>query len=239
MLKFKFGKFYKDTEGREWEYCGYTIGDLLLYNFRGGIHDCTTPFFEQEINVVISKCAGYEIKIPFVEIEEKERNWVVGEEYECYNTEKQKISKAELLELDETRKYPQFCFRIEGIERSFGYQKGEILCLGSNFVIFKNGIPEDLRKRINKNKQTNKIIRFQKGKKYKFEDGCELEFKRRIKTKKGLYIIFESENGDPYIFELYMLNGIECKPSAYGGMHLCTDESIRNQDSKKAIRILK
>lgn len=237
MLKFKFGKFYKDTEGREWEYCGYTIGDLLLYNFRGGIHDCTTPFFEQEINVAISKCAGYEIKIPFVEIEEKERNWVVGEEYECYNTISKKISKVKVVKIDEDDNSMKYVIDLDENKHYF-FGTGKIISW-KNYVVFKNGMPEELKERINKNKQTDRIIRFQKGKKYKFEDGCELEFKRRIKTKKGLYIIFESENGDPYTFELYMLNGIECKPSAYGGMHLCADESIRNQDSKKAIRILK
>lgn len=239
MLNFKVGKVYKDNSGREWEFVSYAPDRFYPYFFKEKETNVVYGFCEQEGNIVIESLDTGGTKIPFVEEQEKERDWVVGEEYECYNTEKQKISKAELLELDESRKYPQYCFRIEGIERSFGYQKGEILCVGSNFVIFKNGIPEDLRKRINKNKQTDRIIRFQKGKKYKFEDGCELEFKRRIKTKKGMYVVFEGEYGDPYIFGLYMLNGIECKPAACGGMHLCADESIRNQDSKKAIRILK
>ena len=235
MLNFKFGKFYKDTEGREWEYCGYTIGDLLLYNFRRGICDCTSPFFEQEINTVIFNCAGHEIKIPFVE--EKERDWVIGEEYECFHAVTQRVIKARLAKIiKETDSHLIYVFNIDGIHFSFHYE-GIVLIMG-RFAIFKDGIPQELKDRINKGKLTNKRKCFQKGKIYKTRNGDNWKFIKRAKVKSGLVAMFECESNSYLdIKALLSIKGVECI-KAGDKVNLCTDESIRNEDVSKAVRVM-
>ena len=241
MLGFKVGKTYKDTDGNDkWEFVSRACDPNFPYLFKNKANNEITGFYEQKDKSVTYWIGGNGIKIPFVEEQEKERDWEVGEKYDCYNTEKQKISKAELLELDESRKHAQFCFRIEGIERSFGYQKGEILCLGSNFVIFKNGIPEELRKRLEKgeDKITNKQKCFQKEQVYKSTSCREFIFKKRVKTKDGLFAIFENKEGWLYFDKLYKVNNIECiLLCSFKGTYLCADESIRNEDTSKAVRV--
>lgn len=239
MLNFKMGRFYKDTKGYEWVYLGciLRVKDGLNYYFRHRSSSVSHTFYEQEDNSVTFCKDGDGAKIHFVEEKEKEREWKIGGEYECYNTEKQKFSKVELLELDESRKATQYCFRIEGIERSFGYQKGEILCLGSSYVIFKNGIPEELRKRIEKGKLTNKRKCFQKGKIYKTRNGDNWKFIKRAKVKSGLVAMFECESNSYLdIKALLSIKGVECI-KAGDKVNLCADESIRNEDGSKAVRI--
>ncbi|WP_281757175.1 hypothetical protein [Succinatimonas hippei] len=104
------------------------------------------------------------------------------------------------------------------------------------YVIFKDGVPQELKDRLNKKKLTNKRKCFQKGKIYKNHNGVSYEFKKRIKTKKGLLAVFEKEDGLIYFDNLYKVNNIECIPLSCSsvGMFLCADESIRGESSNKA-----
>ena len=92
MLNFKFGKTYKDTKGREWRFCGYYPDGYCPYIFINK-EGFVLKSLEKPDNLVTEYPDGGGIKIPFVEEEEKERDWVVGEEYECYNVIRQKIIK--------------------------------------------------------------------------------------------------------------------------------------------------
>ena len=95
MLNFKIGKTYKDFLGKEWEFCGYCSTENYPYRFKDKYGDIKS-FKEYTDTIVIEWNDGTGIRIPFVE--EKERDWVVGEEYECYCIKTQKIIKVKLVE---------------------------------------------------------------------------------------------------------------------------------------------
>lgn len=237
MLNFKVGKIYKDTNGNDWVCIGYDETAYYPYSFRRLIDNLKDTFFEREDNSVTQQDDGSGAKIPFVEEEEKEREWVVGEEYECYNTIRRKITKAKLKRIDKTDRCQTYCFEFnDDIYWFFG--KGEIVS-NDHYLVFKNGIPQELKDRINKGKLTNERKCFKKGRTYKNHNGASYKFKKRIKTQRGLLAVFEKEDGLIYFDNLYKVNNIECIPFSYSsvGMFLCADESIRNGNASEAVRI--
>ena len=119
------------------------------------------------------------------------------------------------------------------------YGKGEVLSREC-WVVFKNGVPQELKDRLNKGKLTNERKCFKKGRTYKNHNGASYKFKKRIKTQRGLLAVFEKEDGLIYFDILYKMNNIECIPFSYSsaGMFLCADESIRNGDGSKAVRVM-
>ena len=115
--------------------------------------------------------------------------------------------------------------------------KGEIL---SNLfmVVFKNGMPQELKDRINKGKLTNKRKCFQKGQVYKDIYGVEYKFMKRVKTPDGLYAIFyEKNNNELGALGLYKINNVECC-LLISKVDLCADESIRKEEASKAVRVM-
>ena len=238
MLNFKIGQFYKDTDGDDWIFEGYKHTPSYSYFFRRLKDSFNETFFKDEDNSVTQYPSGKGIKIPFVEVEEKERDWVVGEEYECYNTITEKISKVKLREID-NNSTTGYCWFESYNEGHWLYGNGEVFS-SDYWVVFKNGVPQELKDKLDKKKLTNKRKCFQKGRVYKNHNGVSYEFKKRIKTQKGLLAIFEKEDGLIYFDILYKMNNIECIPFSYSsaGMFLCADESIRNGDGSKAVRVM-
>ena len=235
MLNFKIGKTYKDFLGKEWEFCGYCSTENYPYRFKDKYGDIKS-FKEYTDTIVTEWNDGTGIRIPFVE--EKEREWIVGEEYECYNTVTKKISKVKLREID-NNSTTGHCWFESYNEGHWLYGNGEVLSREC-WVVFKNGIPQELKDRLNKGKLTNERKCFQKGRVYKNHNGASYEFKKRIKTQKGLLAIFEKEDGLIYFDNLYKVNTIECIPFSYSsvGMFLCADESLREESSNKAVRVI-
>ena len=234
MLDFKVGKIYKDNDGKEWRYCGYVNEMERPYYFKYMTNGNFFKFAENSNNSVV--CEGTGIKILFVE--EKERDWVVGEEYECFDVRYPSIYTIKLVEVNNDNKPNKYRFKI-GESRKWFMGKGEIL---SNLfmVVFKNGMPQELKYRLNKGKLTNERKCFKKGRTYKNHNGASYKFKKRIKTQRGLLAVFEKEDGLIYFDILYKMNNIECIPFSYSsaGMFLCADESIRNGDGSKAVRVM-
>lgn len=238
MLNFKIGKTYKDFLGKEWEFCSYCSIENYPYRFKDKYGDIKS-FKEYTDTVVTEWDDGTGIRIPFVEEQEKEREWVVGEKYECYNVYEQRFSEVTLLDLITKSKLTQYLFKMEGKGFCVYGVRGEIIIF-NEIVIFKNGIPEELRKRLEKgeDKITNKQKCFQKEQVYKSTSGREFIFKKRVKTKDGLFAIFENKEGWLYFDKLYKVNNIECiLLCSFKGTYLCADESIRNEDTSKAVRV--
>ena len=235
MLNFKVGKTYKDFLGKEWEFCSYCSTENYPYRFKDKYGDIKS-FREYTDTIVTEWDDGTGIRIPFVE--EKERDWVVGEEYECYEVNLQTIIKAPLVEIDKQSTFFKYMFNVGNCPRWF-VGVDEVLCAGP-YVIFKNGVPQELKDKLNKKKLTNKRKRFQKGKTYKNSNGYLYKFIKRIKTQRGLLAVFEKEDGLIYFDNLYKVNNIECIPFSYNsvGMFLCADESIREESSNKAVRVM-
>lgn len=237
MLNFKMGRFYKDTKGYEWVYLGciLRVKDGLNYYFRHRSSSVSHTFYEQEDNSVTFCKDGDGAKIHFVEEKEKEREWKIGGEYECYNTFLKRINKVKLVEIDNDTEFLKYRFCIDGDNRFF-YGTGEILSW-ERFVIFKNGVPKELKDRLNKGKLTNKRKCFQKGKIYKTRNGDNWKFIKRAKVKSGLVAMFECESNSYLdIKALLSIKGVECI-KAGDKVNLCADESIRNEDGSKAVRI--
>lgn len=236
MLNFKMGKHYKDTDGDLWRFCGYVkSSERANYYFQSNKNRLDI-FHEQQDNSVTEWTDGRGVKIPFVE--EKEREWVIGEEYECFDAVTQRVIKARLTKIiKKTDSHLVFIFHVNGLHFDFHFE-GIVLVMG-RYVIFKDGVPQELKDRLNKSKLTNKQKCFQKGQVYKTNTGKEYIFKRRIKTKNNLFVIFEDDKGWVCIDELFRLNNIECVPlCASNGMFLCADESIRNENTNKAVRVM-
>lgn len=231
MLNFKVGKIYKSNDGKEWRYCGYINERRYPYYFKCITNGLFFLFAENSNNSVVSEGDG--IKILFVE--EKERDWVVGEEYECIDLNCQRILTAKLTEVDDGDSVAKYRFKVDGAYRWFSHL-GEII-ISSPFILFKSGIPQELKDRLNKSKFTNKQKCFQKEQIYKSEKGFEWKFKKRIKTEKGLVALFEDETSDVFSFSLYRLNNIECILTSHDTVAFCADESIRNGDGSKAVRV--
>ena len=239
MLNFKIGQFYKDTNGDDWEYQGCILRtkDGLNYYFRYKNSNCSNVFYEQEDNSVTFCEDGSNLKIPFVE--EKEREWVVGEEYECFDAVTQRVIKARLTKIiEKTDSHLVFVFHVNGLHFNFHFE-GIVLVAG-RYVVFKDGAPQELKDRLNKRKLTNERKCIKKGRTYKNHNGASYKFKKRIKTQRGLLAVFEKEDGSIYFDILYKMNNIECIPFSYSsaGMFLCADESIREKSSNKAVRIM-
>ena len=235
MLDFKMEKHYEDTEGHLWKFCGYVKDPKRdRYYFQLG-ETCPDVFYEQPDNSVTEWRDGNGIKIPFVKAEILERDWVVGEEYECYDAITKKIRKAKLTNLDKSNEAQQYEFQFyDG--RYWLYGKGDIACY-KYYVVFKNGIPQELKDRINKDKLTNKRKSFQKGQVYKDISGSGFIFIKRVKTSNGLFAIFEICNtGGLYAAPLKKINNVECT-TCDNKIDLCADESIRNEDAEKTVRI--
>ena len=235
MLNFKVGKIYKGNDGKEWRYCGYVNEMECPYYFKYMTNGNFFKFAENSNNSVV--CEGTGIKILFVE--EKERDWVVGEEYECYCIKTQKIIKVKLVETNNSVITEQNYRFKSNKEYHWLYGKGEVLSREC-WVVFKNGVPQELKDRLNKGKLTNERKCFKKGRTYKNHNGASNKFKKRIKTQRGLLAVFEKEDGLIYFDILYKMNNIECIPFSYSsaGMFLCADESIRNGDGSKAVRVM-
>ena len=234
MLNFKDGKIYKDTKGNDWEFLFYEPESKYQYCFRSVRYNNRVEFYEQKDNSVTFWKDGSGVKIPFVE--EKERDWVVGEEYECYNTVTEKISKVKLLESDYFNRSQKYRFDFDG-KQYWLYGKGRIVCY-EYYVVFKNGVPRELKDRLNKGKLTNKQKFFTKGQVYKDIYGAEYMFMKRIKAPDGLYAIFyEKKDDEAVALELYKINNVECCLLLHR-VDLCPDESIRNEDVLKAVRVV-
>ena len=235
MLNFKMEKHYKDTEGNLWKFCGYVKNsENNIYYFQSD-KNYLDIFYEQPDNSVTEWPEGKGIKIPFVE--EKERDWVIGEQYECYCIKTQKIIKVKLVETDNPVITEQNYRFKSNKEYHWLYGKGEVLSR-EYWVVFKNGIPEELKDRINKGKLTNKRKCFHKGQIYKDIYGAEYMFIKRIKAPDGLYAIFYEKKDDEVVaLELYKINNVECCLLLYR-VDLCPDESIRNEDVLKAVRVM-
>ena len=234
MLNFKIGKTYKDNSGREWVFVSYAPLRNFPYFFKNKLNNCVIDFCEQEGNfVTMFKDSGC-TKIPFVE--EKEREWKINEDYECYNTVLKRINKVKLVEIDNDTEFLKYRFCIDGDNRFF-YGTGEILSW-ERFVIFKNGVPKELKDRLNKGKLTNKQKCFQKGQIYGSLSGAKWKFIKRAKVSGGLVAIFDQKGieGNSHLFELYRLNNIELVLSN-NNIYLCSDESIRNENTNKAVRV--
>ena len=234
MLNFKVGKTYKDFLGKEWEFCSYCSIQNYPYRFKDK-HGDIKSFKEYTDSLVTEWDDGTGIRILFVE--EKERDWVIGEEYECYNVICRKIIKAKLKNIDKTARCQTYCFEFnDDIYWFFG--KGEIVS-NDHYLVFKNGMPQELKDRINKEKLTNRQKCFQKGKVYKNEYGMEFKFRKRMKTKIGVLAIFEMINGDIMSYKLFRLNNVECIPNHNTGrVYMCADESIKGEPSNKAVRVM-
>ena len=239
MLDFKVGKTYKDNSGREWEFVSYAPSTNFPYFFKSKLNNCVIDFCEQEGNfVTMFKDSGC-TKIPFVEErdEEKEGHWKIYKKYDCIDTHNQKIISLELIE--KRRNGPIIQYRFSGQELGTCYftDLGEI-AVHHGFVVYKSGIPKEVKDTINRlEKLINKQRYFQKGQIYKNEEGFEWEFKKRIKTKKGLVAVFENEEGFAYPYSIYRLNNIECTLCTNNKIHFCADESIRNEDTSKAVMV--
>ena len=189
MLNFKVGKVYKDNSGREWEFVSYEPSTNFPYLFKNKLNNCVIGFCEQESNFVTIYNDSGCTKIYFVEAEEKERDWVVGEEYECYCIKTQKIIKVKLVETDNSVITEQNYRFKSNKEYHWLYGKGEVLSREC-WVVFKNGVPQELKDRLNKGKLTNERKCFKKGRTYKNNNGASYKFKKRIKTQRGLLAVF-------------------------------------------------
>lgn len=234
MLNFKIGQFYKDTNGKEWRFCGYYPNDNYPYIFidkKGSVLTC----LEEPDNLVTEYDGGEGIRIPFVE--EKERDWVIGEEYECFDAVTQRVIKARLTKIiKKTGSHLFYMFNINGISCGF-HDEGIVLVMG-RFVVFKDDVPQELKDKLNKKKLTNKRKSFQKGQVYKDIYGAKYMFIKRIKAPDGLYAIFyEKEDDEAVALELYKINNVECCLLLHR-VDLCPDESIRNEDTSKAVRVV-
>ena len=233
MLNFKIGQFYKDTNGKEWRFCGYYPNNIYPYIFidkKGSVLTC----LEKPDNLVTEYAYGEGIRIPFVE--EEEREWVIGEQYECYCIKTQKIIKVKLVETDNSVITEQNYRFKSNKEYHWLYGKGEVLSREC-WVVFKNGIPEELKDRINKDKLSNKQKCFQKGQVYKDKYGANFTFIKRIKATNGLFVIFERDSSkDLVTIRLKKINNVECT-TCDNKIDFCADESIRNEDAEKAVRI--
>lgn len=235
MLDFKVGKVYKDTDGKEWKFIYYDNDSECPYLFREKKHFNAYSFYEQKDNTVTYFNNGTGKKIPFVE--EKEREWVIGEEYECIDSLTQSVVMARLAKIiKETDSHLIYDFNIHGVHLSFHYE-GIVLIMG-RFAIFKDGIPQELKDRINKGKLTNKRKCFQKGQVYTKTNGNKYIFKKRIKTKQGLIAIFEDEEGFIIFSGLRKLNNIECVGNVFDKLELFADESIKGENTYKAVRVM-
>lgn len=236
MLDFKVGKTYKDFLGKEWEFCSYCSIENYPYRFKDK-HGDIKSFKEYTDTVVTEWDNGTGIRIPFVEEQEKEGHWKIYKKYDCIDTHNQKIISLELIE--KRRNGPIIQYRFSGQELGTCYftALGEI-AVHHGFVVYKSGIPKEVKDTINRlEKLINKQRYFQKGQIYKNEEGFEWEFKKRIKTKKGLVAVFENEEGIAYTYSIYRLNNIECTLYTNNKIHFCADESIRNKNAGKAVRV--
>ena len=234
MLNFKFGEFYKDTDGEKWRFCGYYPNDYCPYTFINK-EGFILKSLEKPDNLVTEYPDGNGVKIPFVE---KERDWVIGEEYECFDAVTQRVIKARLTKIiEKTDSHLVFVFHINGLHFDFHFE-GIVLVAG-RYVVFKDGVPQELKDRINKGKLTNKRKCFQAGRIYKNEFGMEFKFRKRMKTKIGVLAIFEMKNGDIISYKLFRLNNVECIPNHNtSNVYMCADESIRGESSNKAVRVM-
>lgn len=237
MLDFKVGKVYKDTDGKEWKFIYYDNDSECPYLFREKKHFNACSFYEQKDNTVTYFNNGTGKKIPFVEVEDKERDWVVGEEYECFDAVTQRVIKARLTKIiKKTDSHLVFIFHVNGLHFDFHFE-GIVLVMG-RYVIFKDGVPQELKDRLNKSKLTNKQKCFQKGIFYKDHRGVSFLFLRRIKTKFGVFALFEV-GPNPVVCPLYRINNVEVTiMEIYKKIEFCADESIRNEDTSKAVRIM-
>lgn len=239
MLNFKVGKTYKDTDGNEWEFVSFYAEGCFSYYFKKIKTGEVNSFAEQKDNSVTLWVNGIGTKIPFVEErdEEKEGHWKIYKKYDCIDTHNQKIISLELIE--KRRNGPIIQYRFSGQELGTCYftALGEI-AIHHGFVVYKRGIPKEVKDTINRlEKLINEQRYFQKGQIYKNEEGFEWEFKKRIKTKKGLVAVFENEEGFAYPYSIYRLNNIECTLCTNNKIHFCADESIRNEDASKAVQV--
>lgn len=235
MLNFKVGQFYKDTNGKEWRFCGYYPNSHYPYIFIDK-KGCVLTSLEKSDNLVTEYNYNDGVKIPFVE--EKERDWVIGEEYECIDSLTQSVVMARLAKIiKETDSHLIYVFNIDGVHFSF-HHEGRVLIMG-RFAIFKDGIPQGLKDRLNKKeKLTNKQKCFQKGQVYTKTNGNKYIFKKRIKTKQGLIAIFEDEEGFIIFSGLRKLNNIECVGNVFDKLELFADESIKGENTYKAVRVM-
>ena len=237
MLNFKVGKTYKDNSGREWEFVSYAPGRHYPYFFKEKETNAVYGFCEQEGNIVTERLDAGGTKIPFVEEQEKERDWVIGEEYECFDAATQSVVMAHLTKIiKETGSHLFYMFNINGISCGF-HDEGIVLVMG-RFVVFKDGIPQELKDRLNKSKLTNKQRHFQKGRVYKDDKNENFTFIKRIKATRGVFGIFESNNDKGlYILILRKINNVECI-TCREKFVFCADESIRNENASKAVRVM-
>ncbi|WP_281757173.1 hypothetical protein [Succinatimonas hippei] len=107
MLNFKMGKHYKDTDGYLWRFCGYVkSSERANYYFQSNKNRLDV-FHEQPDNSVTEWTDGRGVRIPFVE--EKEREWVIGEEYECFDAVTQRVIKARLTKIIKKNRFSS-CF---------------------------------------------------------------------------------------------------------------------------------
>ena len=113
MLNFKVGKIYKDTNGNDWEFLFYEPKSKYQYCFRSVRYNNRAKFHEQKDNSVTFWEDGSGVKIPFVEAEEKERDWVVGEEYECFDVRYPSIYTIKLVEVNNDNKPNKYRFKID------------------------------------------------------------------------------------------------------------------------------
>ena len=236
MLNFKMEKHYEDTEGHLWKFCGYVKNsESEMYYFQSD-KSYLNIFYEQPDNSVTEWPDGNGIKIPFVKAEILERDWVVGEEYECFDAVTQRVIKARLTKIvEKTDSHLVFVFHINGLHFDFHFE-GIVLVAG-RYVVFKNGVPQELKDRLNKSKLTNKQKCFQKGQLYKDIGSSGFIFIKRVKTSNGLFAIFENCNTDGlYATPLKKINNVECTEYK-AKVDLCADESIRNEDTEKTVRI--
>lgn len=238
MLDFKVGKVYKDNSGREWEFVSYDPSTNFPYLFKNKLNNCVIDFCEQEGNFVSMYKNGGITKIPFVEEYIK---WEVGKEYDCYYSTEQKISKAKLCEINNNLKKGKKRLYFTFDNKNYWLEGYGEIASDYGFVVFKNSIPEELKQRIeNQNKKlTNKQKCFQKGQIYESLSGAKWRFIKRAEVSDGLVAIFDQEGitGNSQLFNLYRLNNIEFVLSNKN-IYLCADESIRNKNVSKAVRVI-
>lgn len=232
MLNFKTGRTYKDTDGNDWVFCCYRSGYVYPYLFKDKQEDLKA-FGEYADTLVVTEWDnGNGIRIPFVE--EKERDWVVGESYEAYNVISKNIQRLKLQKIAECDGKNTVFF----LDQPF-WESEEIALLGG-WIVFKSGIPKELKDKLkNKENLNNKRKCFQKGQIYGTLSGTKWKFIKRAKVSGGLVAIFDQEGieGNSHLFNLYRLNNIEFILSN-NNIYLCSDESIRNEDVHKAERVL-
>lgn len=241
MLNFKVGKTYKDFLGKEWEFCSYCSIENYPYRFKDKYGDIKS-FKEYTDTIVTEWDDGTGIRIPFVEEKEekkegKEEYWRIYKKYDCIDTHNQKIISLELIE--KRRNGPIIQYRFSGQELGTCYftDLGEI-AVHHGFVVYKNGIPQGVKDTINRlGKLVNKQRYFQKGMIYIDQKKEYFTFIKRFKASNGLFGVFEkNKNKNLLTMSLKKINNIECVVCC-NRMIFCADESIRNEDTEKAVII--